>query len=328
MTPRTLPKIIAALLAAPCLAVQPAAAEPAYPSKPIFFIVPFAPGGGAETTARLIGNQLSRALGQPVVVETRPGAGGAIGTSSVVNAKPDGYTILLQTNGSVITPHLQKVAWDPMRDLAPVSLVATYPLVIATNPSNTPAKSLTELVSYAKTNKGKLIYASSGSGGPTHLGAEMFKKAAGVDILHVPYKGNAPATLAIISGEVNVAFDSLVGPLPHIRSGKLRALAVTSTRRSPLLPDVPTVIETGVLPDFTYEAWNGISVPAATPKEIVQRLHDEIVRIVAMPEVQKQLTELGYDPVSTSPAKFAERIAADYKRYGEVMKGLNLRAGE
>jgi len=301
----------------------PAAAQSNYPSRPIHFIVPFPPGGGAESTARLIGLRLSENVGQPVVVETRAGAGGGIGTEAVVNAAPDGYTILLNTNGSVILPHLQKLSWDPIKDLAPVSLVATYSLVIAAHPS-TPGKTLAEMVAYAKANPGKLTYGSSGTGGPLHLGAELFKRAAGVDILHVPYKGNAPATLAILSGEVNLTFDSLVGPLPNIRAGKLRALALTGSRRSPLLPEVPTVTETGVA-NFSYESWNGISAPAATPKEIVQRLNTEIVRVVAMPEVRKQLSNLGYDPVSTTTAQFAERIASDYQRYGKVMKELNIR---
>ncbi|MDB5804194.1 MAG: hypothetical protein JWN73_1516 [Betaproteobacteria bacterium] len=301
----------------------PALAQSNYPSRPIHFIVPFPPGGGAESTARIIAIKLSESVNQPVVVETRAGAGGNIGTETVVNAAPDGYTILLNTNGSAAQPHLQKLSWDPIRDLAPISLVATYSLVIAAHPS-TPGKTLAEMVAYAKANPGKLTYGSSGTGGPLHLGAEMFKKAAGVDILHVPYKGNAPATLAILSGEVNLTFDSLVGPLPNIRAGKLRALATTGTKRATMLPEVPTVIETGIA-NFSYESWNGISAPAATPKEIVQRLNAEVVRIVAMPEVRRQLGGLGYEPVSTTTAQFAERIAAEYQRYGRVIKELNLK---
>ncbi|HEX4325786.1 MAG TPA: tripartite tricarboxylate transporter substrate binding protein [Burkholderiales bacterium] len=314
---------LAACCSIALVCAAPAAAQSNYPSRPIHFIVPFPPGGGAESTARLIGIRLSEAVSQPVVVETRAGAGGNIGTEAVVNAAPDGYTILLSTNGTAIQPHLQKLTWDPIKDLAPVSLVATYSLVIAAHPS-TPGKTLAEMVAYAKANPGKLTYGSSGTGGPLHLGAEMFKKAAGVDILHVPYKGNAPATLAILAGEVNLTFDSLVGPLPNIRAGKLRALATTGTKRAAMLPEVPTVTETGVA-NFSYESWNGISAPAATPKEIVQRLNTEIVRIVAMPEVRKQLSGLGYEPVSTSTAQFAERIASDYQRYGKVIKELNLK---
>lgn len=325
MTVRPLIKL-AACCGLALLCGAPALAQSNYPSRPIHFIVPFPPGGGAESTARLIGLRLSEAVNQPVVVETRAGAGGNIGTETVINAAPDGYTILLSTNGTAIQPHLQKLTWDPIKDLAPVSLVATYSLVIAAHPS-TPGKTLAEMVAYAKAKPGKLTYGSSGTGGPLHLGAEMFKKAAGVDILHVPYKGNAPATLAILSGEVNLTFDSLVGPLPNIRAGKLRALATTGTKRAAMLPEVPTVIETGVA-NFSYESWNGISAPAATPKEIVQRLNTEIVRIVAMPEVRKQLGGLGYEPVSTTTAQFAERIASDYQRYGRVIKELNLKADQ
>jgi tripartite-type tricarboxylate transporter receptor subunit TctC len=288
--------------------------------------VPFPPGGGAESTARLIAVKLSEAVKQPVVVETRAGAGGNIGTEAVVNAAPDGYTILLNTNGSAIQPYLQKLTWDPIRDLAPVSLVATYSLVIAAHPS-TPGNTLKEMVAYAKAHPGKLTYGSSGTGGPLHLGAEMFKKAAGVDILHVPYKGNAPATLAILGGEVNLTFDSLVGPLPNIRAGKLKALATTGVKRATMLPEVPTVTETGVA-HFSYESWNGISVPAATPKDIVQRLNREIVRIVALPDTHDQLIKLGYEPVSTTTAQFAKRIAADYQSYGRVIHELGLKAGQ
>lgn len=321
-----IPRITRLAFVALAFAAGAACAQSDYPNKPIHFIVPFPPGGGAESTARLIGVKLSEAVKQPVVVETRAGAGGNIGTETVVNAAPDGYTILLNTNGSAIQPYLQKLTWDPIKDLAPISLVATYSLVIAAHPS-TPGQTLKEMVAYAKANPGKLTYGSSGTGGPLHLGAEMFKKAAGVDILHVPYKGNAPATLAILSGEVNLTFDSLVGPLPNIRAGKLRALATTGVKRAAMLPEVPTVIETGVA-NFSYESWNGISAPAATPKDIIQRLNSEIVRIVAMPEVRKQLGGLGYEPTSTTTAQFAERIAADYQSYGRVIRELGLKAGQ
>jgi len=301
-------------------------AQAAYPDKPVHFIVPFSPGGGAESTARIIAAKLGPALGQPIVVETRPGAGSSIGTQFVAQSRPDGYTILLNTNASTILPNMQKLPWDPVKDLMPVSLVATYPLAVIAHPS-TPATTLPELVAYAKAHPGKLSYGSSGAGGPTQLGAELFKREAGVDILHVPYKGNAPATLAVLGGEVNLTFDSLVGPLANIRAGRLRALAVTGKKRSPLLPDVPTVTETGVA-KFSYKAWNGVSVPKGTPPEIVQRLNAEIVRIVAMPEVNRQLAELGYEPMATTPAQMGERVAADLARNAKVIKDMNLRLDE
>ena len=328
MNPRTL-RAGFVLCMAMFVAMAPGlAASRSYPSQPVMFIVPFAPGGGAEKTARLIGARLAQALGQPVVVETRPGAGSAIGTAMVAGAKPDGYTLLFQTNASDILPHMQgqKLGWDPRSSFEPVSLLATYPLVIATRAS-LPVRSLPELVEYAKSHPGKLTYASSGSGGPTHLGAEMFKKQFGIDLLHVPYKGNAPATMALLAGDVDMTFDSLVGPLPHIRAGKLTALAVTGTERAPQLPQVATVAQSG-LARFSYEAWNGVSVPAGTPKEVIARLHAEIQRILGMPEVREALVELGYRPVSGTPADFAHLIAEDYRRYGDVMRTLNLRAGE
>ena len=319
-------QLVAVTLAAALLAPALALAQAAYPSRPIRFIVPFPPGGGAESTARLIGQKMSEGLGQPVVIETRAGAGGNIGTEFVINAAPDGYTILLTTNGVAIQPHLQKLTWDPTKDLAPISLIATYSLVIAAHPS-TPGATLREMVAYAKANPGKLSYGSSGSGGPLHLGAEAFKKQAGIDLLHVPYKGNAPATIAILGGEVNLTFDSLVGPLPNIRAGKLRALATTGKKRATMLPEVPTVIETGVA-NFDYESWNAVAAPRGTPREIVQRLNAEVVRVVALPEVRERLISLGYEPVSNSTDEFAALIAADLQRFGRLVKEIGLRADQ
>ena len=319
-------QLVAVTLAAALLAPALALAQAAYPSRPIRFIVPFPPGGGAESTARLIGQKMSEGLGQPVVIETRAGAGGNIGTEFVINAAPDGYTILLTTNGVAIQPHLQKLTWDPTKDLAPISLIATYSLVIAAHPS-TPGATLREMVAYAKANPGKLSYGSSGSGGPLHLGAEAFKKQAGIDLLHVPYKGNAPATIAILGGEVNLTFDSLVGPLPNIRAGKLRALATTGKKRATMLPEVPTVTETGIA-NFDYESWNAVAAPRGTPREIVQRLNAEVVRVVALPEVRERLISLGYEPVSNSTDEFAALIAADLQRFGRLVKEIGLRADQ
>ena len=319
-------QLVAVTLAAALLAPALALAQAAYPSRPIRFIVTYPPGGGAESTARLIGQKMSEGLGQPVVIETRAGAGGNIGTEFVINAAPDGYTILLTTNGVAIQPHLQKLTWDPTKDLALISLIATYSLVIAAHPS-TPGATLREMVAYAKANPGKLSYGSSGSGGPLHLGAEAFKKQAGIDLLHVPYKGNAPATIAILGGEVNLTFDSLVGPLPNIRAGKLRALATTGRKRATMLPEVPTVIETGVA-NFDYESWNAVAAPRGTPREIVQRLNAEVVRVVALPEVRERLISLGYEPVSNSTDEFAALIAADLQRFGRLVKEIGLRADQ
>ena len=304
-------------------AVLPAQAQAPYPFKPIRLIVPFPPGGGAEATARLVANKIGESMGQPVVVETRAGAGGNIGTDYVARAQPDGYTLLLATNGMAIQPHLQKLTWDPIKDFTPVGLVAVYSLVIAVHPS-VPAQNLSELVAYAKAHPRQLTYGSSGSGGPLHMGAELFRSHAGVDLLHVPYKGNAPMTIALLSGEINMVFDSPVGPLPNIRAGKVRALATTGKRRSSSLPEVPTVSESG-LPGFDYESWNGIVAPAGTPKDIVARLSHEVAKAVASPEVRERLMALGYEPRVAKTDEFAALIAADMNRFGRVVKEVGMK---
>ena len=318
--------LIALLVQCSLLGAATALAQAPYPNRTIRLIVPFPPGGGAEATARVVAQRLSESLGQAIVIESRAGAGGNIGSEAVARAAPDGYTLLFTTAGVTVAPHLQKLSWDPLKDLAPVSLVVTYPLVIAAHPS-TPATNLRELIAYAKANPGKLSYGSSGTGGPLHMGAELFKNQTGIDLLHVPYKGNAPATLAILSGEVNLTFDSQMGPAPNIRAGKLRGLAVTGTRRSAVLPDVPTVIETGVA-NFSYEAWNGITAPAGTAPDILRRLNTEVVKAVARPDVRERLAAMGYDPVSNSIAEFAALMQSDYQRFGKLVKEIGMRAGE
>ena len=302
---------------------QPAGSAQGYPSRPIRWIVPFPPGGGADVTARTIAQKMAESVGRPVVVENRAGAGGNIGTEFVARSAPDGYTLLQTTNGHAIQPHLRKLSWDPVKDFAPISLVATFPLVIAVNPS-VPAATLRELVAYARANPGKLTYGSSGTGGPLQLGAEIFKTAAGVDILHVPYKGNAPMTMAVVAGEVSMVFDSMTGPLPNIRAGRLRALGVTGSKRSAVLPNVPTATESGV--PVSYEAWNGMLVAAGTPPEIIARLNREIVQAVGLPEVRERLSGLGYDPITNTPGQFAALIAADLERFGKTIREVGIRA--
>jgi tripartite-type tricarboxylate transporter receptor subunit TctC len=313
---------IVVVLAASLLAASTVLAQP-YPTKPIRFIVPFPPGGGADLNARAVAQKMTESLGQPVVIESRAGAGGNIGTEFVARAPADGYTILFGTNGIAVQPHLRKLNWDPVQDFAPVSLISTYPLVLAVHPS-VPAQSVAELVSYAKSNPGKLTYGSSGAGAPLHLGTELFKSAVGVDIVHVPYKGNAPMTAAILAGEVSMVFDSMTGPLPHIRAGKLRALAVTSPKRTTQLPEIPTVSET-VAAGFAYEAWNGVLAPAGTPREIVQRLAAEVAKAVASADVRERLIGAGYDPISTTPGALSARIAADLERFGKVIRDAGIK---
>ena len=301
-----------------------AASAQEYPNKPIRWIVPFPPGGGADATARIISQKIQQNTGKTLLVDYKSGAGGNIGTEHVARAPADGYTILQTTNGHTIQPHLRKQSWDPIKDFIPITIVASYPLLIAVHPS-VPAQTLQELVAYAKKNPGKLSYGSSGPGGPLHVGAEIFKRAAGVDILHVPYKGNAPMTLAVLSGEVSMVFDSMTGPLPNVRAGKLRALGYMGEKRSPQLPDVPTATEAGV--PVVYAAWNGMMAPGGTPPEAITWLHREIVRAVSSTEVSEKLAGLGYEPkTSASPQEFAALVASDLDRFGKIIKEANIRA--
>ena len=302
-----------------------AGAQP-FPNKPVKFIVPFPPGGGAESTARLVAQKLSERLGQAVVVETKPGAGGNIGTEFVARSPKDGYTMLLATSGMSIQPHLARLGWDPITDVSSLGLIASHGFVIAAHPSVS-AQNLPDLVSQAKANPGKISYGSSGSGGPLHMGAELFSHQAGIKLLHVPYKGNAPMTLAILGGEINLVFDSLVGPLPNIRAGKLKALAWTGKKRNPNLPDVPTVGELKGLQmaQFEYESWNGVVVAAGTPPEVVNKLSQELAQVMAMPEVKERLTAMGYEPRSESREEFGAVIAHDYKRFGQVIREAGIK---
>jgi tripartite-type tricarboxylate transporter receptor subunit TctC len=293
-----------------------------YPGKPIRWIVPFPPGGGADATARTISQKIIENTGRQIVVDYRPGAGGNIGTEFVARAPADGYTILQTTSSHTAQAHLRKLSWDPIKDFEPITIVAAFPLLIAVHPS-VPAQTLQELVEYAKKNPGKLTYGSSGPGGPLHIGAEIFKRAAGVDILHVPYKGNAPMTLAVVSGEVSMVFDSMTGPLPNIRAGKLRALGYMGEKRSPQLPDVPTAKEAGI--PAVHVVWNGMLAPAGTPKEALDWLHREMVKAVASPEVSGRLSGLGYEPGTVSRAEFTKMIASDYERFGKVIREAGIK---
>lgn len=303
-------------------ALSTAAAAQTFPDRPIRWIVPFPPGGGADATARTISQKVTENTGKTIIVDYRPGAGGNIGTEFVARAPADGYTILQTTNGHTIQPHLRKLSWDPIKDFKPITVVASYPLLIAVHPS-VPAQTLQELVAYARKNPGKLTYGSSGPGGPLHIGAEIFKHAAGVDILHVPYKGNAPMTLAVVSGEVSMVFDSMTGPLPHIRAGKLRALGYMGERRSPQLPDVPTATESGV--PAVYAAWNGMLAPGGTPPDAIAWLHREIVKAVASPEVSGRLSGLGYEPGTVTQPEFAKMIASDLERFGKIIRETGIK---
>ena len=301
------------------LAGGAALAQP-YPSQPIKLIVPFTPGGTTDILARTVGQKLGEALKQPVIVENKPGAGGNIGADAVAKAKPDGYTLVMGTIGTqAINASLYaKMPYDAARDFAPITLVAIVPNMLVVHPS-VAAKSVAELVQLAKSKPGELNFASSSTGGSPHLSGEMFKQMTGANIVHVPYKGSAPAVTDLLGGQVSMMFDNMPSVLPHVKAGKLRALGVTSARRSPAAPDIPTIAESGV-PGYEVDSWFGILAPAGTPKEIVAKLNAEIVKILQRPEVRERLAEQGAVPVGDTPDQFAEHIRRETAKWARVVK--------
>ncbi|MBU4611540.1 tripartite tricarboxylate transporter substrate binding protein [Achromobacter sp. GG226] len=311
-------RLIAASLAA--FALAPAmAADAAWPTRPITLMIPYPPGGSADLLARPIAAKLESRLGQPVVLDYRPGAGGSIATASLARAEPDGHTMLMVLAAHAINVSLYpKLPYDTRKDFAPVSLVATLPLLVAA-PLATPADSMPAVVQYAKANPGKLTYASAGPGNTSHLAAAMFAQTAGVDMVHIPYKGSGPAVVALLSGEVSLMFDSISTSLPHVKSGKLKALAVTGEARSPLLPDVPTVRESGAA-DFAVDGWYGIIAPAGTPASAIDRFNSAIREVIAEAPVREQLESYGYAMVGSTPQAFGDHITAEIDRWGEVVQ--------
>ena len=289
-----------------------------YPTKPIRLIVPLAAGGGMDTVARGIALKLTESLGQTVVVDNRGGGGGSIGAELAARAAPDGYTLIMMSATFVIHPIMYKAQYDPVRDFAPVSQVTTQPYVIVVNPA-VPAKSVTELIAYAKSNPGKLNYASSGSGSLIHLTGELFKLAAGIDMVHVPYKGIAAAYPDLIGGHIQLTFASIISALPQVRAQRLRALAVTSSQRAKALPELPTVAESGV-PGFAVTQWYGVQAPAGTPRPIVERLNREIVRTLQLAEVAARLAYDGAEAAGSSPQQFAAHIKAERDKWARVIK--------
>ena len=308
----------AALLAATALPLM--AIAQTYPDKPIRVIVPVPAGGTPDVVARLVMPGLSNLLGQQLVVDNRGGAGGLIGAEMAAKAVPDGYTIFFSSPGSLtILPHLQKhVNYDTLRDFVPVSLVCIGPFLLITHPS-VPAKSVQELLALAKAEPGKLNYASAGNGSANHLAMELFKSMANVNITHIPYKGAPQAVTDLIGGSVNLMFNSIPQVIQHIKAGRLRLLAVSTAKRSPQLPDVPTVSEAGV-PGYESITWFGLLVPAKTPPAIIARLHKELVKVVHAPEMKAQLEAQGYDALGGTPAEFATFIRAESEKYAKVVK--------
>lgn len=304
--------LFAMLLSADC-------AAQAYPSRPVRVIVPLAAGGTGDTLARVVSEEMARLLGQPFVVENRPGSGGVIGTADVARSAPDGHTLVSASPSHVINPALRpKAGYDPVKDFAPITVIAyTHQLLVA-HPS-LPANTVRELIAYAKRNPGRLNYGSAGSGSATHLNAELFKSMTGVFIVHIPYRGSTQARQDLLAGEVQLAVDGLLPTLPLIRAGKLKALALTSSRRSGIAPEIPTLAEAGV-PGYASDTWYGLLAPAGTPKDVVATLHATALKAMASPQVRDRLTAQGADLVGNTPEEFRALIERERTLWTKVVR--------
>ena len=290
-----------------------------YPVKPVRVILSVPAGATPDVTARLVTPGLANVLGQPMVVDNRGGAGGLIGAEIVSKATPDGYTIFISSPGALtILPHLRKVPYDTLKDFVPVSLISVGPFVLVTHPS-VPVDSVKSLIALAKAQPGKLNGASAGNGTANHLALELFKQMAGVDITHVPYKGAPQAVTDVLAGHIQMTFNSIAPIIAHIRAGRMKVLGVASSKRSSQLPEVPTISEAGV-PGFEAENWFGMFVPAQTPKKIIARLNEAIVKVMRSPEIQKQFIALGAEPVGNSPEEFAAFVRRDMEKYAKVVR--------
>jgi tripartite-type tricarboxylate transporter receptor subunit TctC len=305
------------------LLFNPLAHAQDYPTKPLRLIVPFAPGGGNDALARIVSAKLGAALGQQVVVENKAGANGAVGTEFVTKAAPDGYTLLLGFVGPLsVLPHMGKMGYEPLSQLAPVGMIANAYQVLAVHPS-VPAKNVAELVALAKAQPGKLAYASGGAGTPLHLVPELFKLAAGVDLLNVPYKGSSPAALSVLAGDTQVIFGAMFSTLPQVKAGKLRALAVTSPKRLATAPELPTLAESGY-PGVEASSWYGILLPAGTPPAIIARLNSALGQVTGGGEYRDVLDKQGLDPLSGSPEAFRAFIVSESAKWAKVIKAANI----
>ena len=292
----------------------------AWPAKPIKWVVPFAPGGTTDILARTIGDKLAIALGQPVIIENKPGAGGGVGADYTAKAPADGYTIM----GGTISTHAinaslyKSLPYDPVKDFAPITLIARVPNMLVVNP-DVPAKNVAELIALMKASPAKYTFASSGNGTSQHLSGELFKTMAGVEMQHIPYKGSPPALQDVVGGQVTMTFDNITTAWPLAKGGKLRALAVTTAKRSSVAPEVPTLAESG-LAGYEVGSWQGVFAPAGTPPEIVKRLNTEIVKIIRMPDVNEKLTALGAEPVGNTPEEFGALVRAEVGKWADVVK--------
>jgi tripartite-type tricarboxylate transporter receptor subunit TctC len=308
------------------LATGPAfGAEPAYPTRPVRLLIPFAPGGGADALARIITPKLHESLGQPWIVDNRGGAAGNLAAETVVNAAPDGYTVF-QGFGTVLTvnPSLYKLPFNMEKDLQPVTVLATAQYILVLHPG-VPAATLQEFIAVARQKPKGLNYASAGVGSPLHLAAELFKKRAGVDMVHVPYKGGGPAAASVLAGETQVLFGSVASSMPQVKAGKLKALATTGLKRSKVAPELPTIAESG-FPGFDVSSWYGLLVPARTPTPIVNRLREAAIKAVTLPDVTEALGRQGLEVETSTPAELAARIRTETRTWADVIKAAGIKA--
>ena len=313
----------AALLALSLLAVLPAWADD-WPTKPVRFIVPYPPGGGTDVIARIVQHPLSEALKQQIVIENRGGAGGVLGTEQAARAAPDGYTFLFTLSSHTINPQLFKLNFDVERDFAPVTLIVSVPQLIAAYPGS-PIHSMQDVIATAKAHPGKLHYGSVGNGTPSHIAGELLKLKAGVDIIHVPYKGGGPAVADTLGGQIWVVMATMPAAISHVRAGKLRGLAVTTLKRNPGAPDIPTVAEALKIPDFEVDSWYALFAPAKTPPAIIARMQKEIARAIERPEVKQKLLEQGGDTVASSPEHLDRVVKAELKKWAEVVRAAKIK---
>lgn len=321
------PKMMRHMLHAACMALLAAlpvaGAASDYPAKPVRFVIPFPPGAGPDIVARAVGQKLGQRWGQQIVVDNRPGGAGNIGTELAAKAAPDGYTLLLASNHVTINPALfAKLSYDPIRDLAPVTLTTLTPNILVVHPS-LPARSVKELIALAKSRAGQLNFSSGGNGSVGHLAGEMFKSSARVNMVHIPYKGPVAAITALLGGEASAGFLLPAAALPSVKSGKLRALAVTGKKRSPAAPDLPTVAQAGV-PGYEIVSWQGLFAPAGTPGDIVGKIHAAIVAALGEPDVKNALLVQGLESVGNSPAEFAAYVKDDVSKWRKVVKQANV----
>lgn len=301
-----------------------ALAQSNYPVKPIRMVIALAPGGGVDTSGRLLGQKFTDAWGQQVIAENRPGAGGTIATELVARAAPDGYTLLMVSMGHTITPALYKLSYDTIKDFAPISLFVQSPSVLTVHPS-LPVKNVKELIAFTKARPNEILFSSSGNGSGQHLAMELLNRMAGITLVHVPYKGTAPSITDLAGGRVSVTVASAISTMPHVRANRLRALAVASAKRSPSVPELPTIAEAAI-PGFAVDQWYSVMAPAGTPRDIVNKLHGEIVKTVNDPATKERLLAMGLDPVGSTPDDFTAYLKTETAKWSKLVKEAGIRA--